>query len=150
VQKLDILNTREKQRILEMIRKQWGASPDLEYVFMRNQKGKIYIANKSVFDIDLPRIDSIGMYFAEAKDGLRLSIEGSQLVGPHAKKNVVDLSDDEVGIWLRGEDLSRTEGQGFVIMRNGYDFFGCGKATTEKILNYYPKIRRISCETGKS
>jgi NOL1/NOP2/fmu family ribosome biogenesis protein len=148
MQNLKILNKKEIKRILSMLEKQWGFKEELDYAFLETEKGKIYIANKEIFDLDLSKIkiNSVGMYFAEAKNGIRLSIEGSQIVGPKAKKNVVELDDEEAKQWLKGEDLDHpTESDGFVILRHGDDFLGTGNAAASgRILNYVPKTRRIT------
>lgn len=147
MQNLKILNKKEAKRILGMLEKQWGFKEELGYVFLETEKSKIYIAKKEVFDLDLSKvkINSIGMYFAEAVSDIRLSIEGSQIVGPKADKNVVELDVNEIKRWMSGEDIEKETGcTGFVIIKHGEDFFGTGKATSEgKILNFVPKVRRM-------
>ena len=75
-----------------------------------------------------------------------MSIEGSQLVGPHAKKNVVELDDAETMKWFKGEDLQKEckDCEGFVLMKHDRDFIGTGKYANGKILNFVGKTRRIS------
>jgi NOL1/NOP2/fmu family ribosome biogenesis protein len=146
MQNLKILNKKETKEILNAMRSQWGFEGELEYAFLKTEKGKIYIAKREVFDLDLAKmkINSIGMYFGEMRNGLRLSIEGSQLVGPGAKKNVVELNDDEARQWLSGIDIDKESPDDiFVIIRHGDDFIGTGKAKEGKILNFVPKTRRI-------
>ena len=94
------------------------------------------------------RIEKVGLYFGEiADDEIRLSIEGAQIIGPIAKKNIVELSDGEVKVMFHGNDLIKKDiGQdkrGFVILKNNSDFIGCGRVRGEEILNYIPKTRRI-------
>ena len=92
------------------------------------------------------RINSIGMYFCEIdKLGIRLSIEGSQIVGPLASKNIAEISEEQAKQWLKGEDLE-VEGNysGFVIIKHNDDFLGAGKYKDGRILNYVSKSRRIS------
>jgi NOL1/NOP2/fmu family ribosome biogenesis protein len=141
---LKILNTRGVKEIKELLEQQFGFTDTLNYVFLLTGKGKIYIANKEVFNIDLDKLNvsSIGLYFGEIeKDGLRLSIEGSQLVGPKAKKGVVEV-DDYVG-WMRGEDID-CDGEGYVIVKYHNDYLGSGRAKEGKVLNYVGKARRIN------
>jgi len=148
MQKLKILNKKEMKRILNLIKKQFSYETDLDYVFLMNEKNKIYVANKQIFDLDLNKlnINSVGMYFAFLKDNeIRLSIEGSQIIGKKAKKNVLELNDKEAKDWLKGIDLDKkTNNQGFVLIKHKNDFLGCGKQTKDKILNYVPKIRRVT------
>jgi NOL1/NOP2/fmu family ribosome biogenesis protein len=148
MQNVSILNKKEIKNILARIKDQFDIEEiKLDYVFMRNPKEKIYIANKEIFNLDFEklRINSIGMYFGQIKEGrVRLSIEGAQLIGKHAKKNVVELDDVEARQWLKGIDLDKSvESKGFVIIKNNKDILGCGKSTGEKIWNYTSKARRI-------
>jgi len=99
MQKIKILNNKEIKEILNLIEKQWDAKLNLDYVFLKTEKEKIYIVNKDISKVDLGklRINTIGLYFAEVKDNnIRLSIEGSQIIGPKAKKNVLELNEKEV------------------------------------------------------
>ncbi len=147
MQKLKILNKKEVKKILSMLEKQWGFKDEMDYAFLQSEKSRIYIANREIFGLDLSKvkINSYGLYFAEIKSGIRLSIEGSQIVGPKAAKNVIELSDEEAKEWMSGMDIEKeTDARDFVILMHGDDFLGTGKATPEgKILNFVPKTRRI-------
>ena len=144
---LKILNTREIKDILEKVKKQWGAELDLDYAFLLSPKNKIYLVNKEISKIDWSRLrlNNLGLYFGTLTHGkLRLSIEGSQMIGPEAKKNVVELNKDQARQWFNGERIFMdANSEGFVILRFGQDFLGCGKYSDNKILNYVPKARRI-------
>jgi len=144
--KLEILNSKETKEIYKKLKDVFGFEEKLDYAFLMNKDGKIYIVNKEIDKIDFTnlRVDAVGMYFAEIKDGeLRLSIEGSQLIGPKAGKNVAELSDEEMRKWLRGIDFEKNLENGFYIMKHGNDFMGTGKCSRGKIYNYVPKARRI-------
>ena len=147
MQQLKPLNSREIRNVMAIIKKQWGAEPKLDLVFLMNNRNKLYIVQKDAFDIDLEklRIDSIGLYFGELIGReLRLSIEGSQLVGPHAKKNIVELDEKESREWLHGYDVDINDSyDGFVLVKSKKDFLGCGKFSNGKVLNYVPKARRL-------
>lgn len=142
---LKILNKKKIKQILAMLEKQWGFKDELNYAFLETAKGKIYISNKEIFNLDLSelKINSIGLYFAEIRSGIRLSIEGSQIIGPKATKNVVELTEKETKQWMKGIDIEKkTDTEGFVILKHKNDFLGSGKATEDKILNFVPKTRR--------
>jgi NOL1/NOP2/fmu family ribosome biogenesis protein len=147
MQNLKILNKKEIKRILAMIETQWGFKEELDYAFLETEKGRVYIANREIFNLDLSkvRINSVGFYFAETRAGIRLSLEGSQIIGPKATKNVVELNDKEAKQWMSGEDLDKqTECRDFAIIKHKNDFLGTGKQTKEgKILNFVPKTRRM-------
>lgn len=141
-----ILSKTEKDGILSIIEDQWGARPKFDYEMLLTPRNKIYIVKTEVLDADLNelRIDRLGIYFGELMGHtLRLSIEGSQIVGPVATQNVVETAD--IKIWLNGNELNVDEDLfGFQIVKSDKgDFMGCGKAASGRLLNYVPKTRRI-------
>ncbi len=111
-------------------------------------KGKIYMISRGLGDINWTKltIDRVGLYIARLKDKtIRLTIEGSQIIGPLAKKNIIEIDNKQLKSWFLGEDLDISDNgkeSGFVILKNNDDFVGCGKVTSEKILNFVPKARR--------
>jgi len=82
------------------------------------------------------------LYFLSiVKDGLRLSIDGSQLF--KAKKNILELDKKGFEKWMTGEELILEKENGYFLIKYNDDFLGCGKSTGNKILNYVPKARRV-------
>lgn len=148
MQNLRVLERKNKKKFLELLKKQFGFDKKLDYVFLINNKNKIFIINKELVNIDINkiRINSIGMYIAEFRnDEVRLSIEGSQFIGPYTKKNVLELNDKEARQWIKGNDLEKeTKLKGFVIIKNNNDYCGCGKVKEKGILNFVPKTRRLN------
>src|SRR3989338_5693866 len=149
---LKILNSKEIKEIYRLIEKQWGAKLKLDYAFLRNSKSRVFIVNRDISKIDFSklRINSVGMYFCEVDElGIRLSIEGSQIVGHKAEKNIAEITEEQARQWLKGEDLEiRGDYSGFVILKcnnsGNNDFLGSGKYRNGKILNYVNKGRRVS------
>ncbi|HSU73288.1 MAG TPA: hypothetical protein VLJ21_05575 [Candidatus Binatia bacterium] len=145
----DILASKDIKAIHKMLEEQFGFTGKLEYGFLKNHEDNLYIVSRDIANIDFKRlrVTSMGSYFGELKKGLRLSIEGSQLVGPHATKNVVDISKEEMLLWLKGTDLPTTHKHpGLLIIRHGKDYLGCGSIKEGRILNYVPKIRRLPAQ----
>jgi NOL1/NOP2/fmu family ribosome biogenesis protein len=144
---LRILPSKEVKFFRKYIKEQWGADFKEDLAFLMSAKDRIYVANKDVGKIDLSklRINTIGFYFGEyRKEKLRLSIEGSQLIGPLAKKNVVELKDDQVLPWLRGENVFFDgNGEDFVLIKHNDDFIGSGRVSDLVIFNFVPKARRL-------
>ncbi|MFC1801553.1 hypothetical protein ACFLZB_03735 [Nanoarchaeota archaeon] len=145
--KLNILNTREIKGILKLLDSQFGFSSSLDYVFLKNDKGKVYIVSRGIGEIDLSKlkINSIGLYFGELKGTeLRLSLEGSQIIGPLAEKNVVSLDEGLLKLYFAGHNLEMDLGSKnrFVILKFREDFIGCCKYKEGKILNFLPKEHR--------
>ena len=146
---LKFLNSKETKKILKLIEEQWGAKLKLDCAFTKNNKNRIFIINKDITKIELEklRINSIGMYFCDLENEIRLSIEGSQIIGLEATKNIVEINDEQVKQWMKGEDLEiedKNNYSGFAIIKNKNDFLGTGKFKDNKILNYVSKSRRAS------
>ncbi|HDD04924.1 MAG TPA: hypothetical protein ENF51_00340 [Candidatus Aenigmarchaeota archaeon] len=125
------------------LKKQFGV--ELDYRFVITGKGRVWIMNEDVYDYEMNApVVSKGLYFGFLeKDGLRLSVDGSQIVGPKAKKNVVEVNEKEAKEWLRGFSLEKQCQKGYVLLKYGRDFIGCGKSNGKIIWNTVPKERRI-------
>jgi NOL1/NOP2/fmu family ribosome biogenesis protein len=146
--KLKILNSKKSKHIRQMIKDQWGAEIPLEHVFLENEKGKIFLVTKEFGDLVIEKlnIQTIGNYFAEVvHNSIRLSIEGSRMVGKNATKKILEVDDEEARAWVAGNDLNRTGSEkGFLIVKNRTDFLGTGKYGQDRFCNYVPKSRRIN------
>lgn len=165
---LHFLNRKRIKEIFEVLGIQYGLKKGYEeklnYIFMINEDNKINIINPSVasINLDVLHISSLGLYFGELKenennkeDEIRLSIEGSQIIGPFATKNVVEISEGLMRLWIRGYDIevknhkekeNEKQENAFVIVKHKNDFFGCGRLKDGIILNHIPKERRIKSE----
>ncbi len=147
MRELKIIPRKELKELKSHIKDQWGADIDLDYVFLKNKDEDIFVAARDLFEVDFSelRTDSFGLYFGQLKKGeLRLSMEGAQMVGPFAKKNVVELSFSEVREFFHGTDINKEKsGDGYVILRHENDFVGCSRFKDNKLLNFTPKVRRI-------
>lgn len=148
MENLRFLKSKEVKEILKLINEQWGCNIKLDYVFLMNKGGDVFLINKDVDRIEFEnlRINNLGLYFAEYRNNeLRLSIEGSHLVGPLAVKNILEISDEQLKEYMRGEDIEISDtDSGFLLVKNKEDFFGCSKVKNGKLLNFYPKSRRIN------
>lgn len=145
---LRFLNSKERKELLARIMERWDAEISEDYVFLRNTKNKIFMVSRDVERIDLEkvRVNNIGLYFGEIteRDELRLSIEGASIVGRAARKNVLEVSSEQARRWFAGEDIDvEDERDGFMIVKSGNDYLGCGKLARRKLLNFVPKARRI-------
>jgi NOL1/NOP2/fmu family ribosome biogenesis protein len=146
-----ILNSKDRKEIKKILEDEFGVSQLPEKVFFcLNKKEKVYITNKEVFDVDhdIFRVNAFGNYFGMfMPDGFRLSVEGSQFIGPLATKNVLDLSTEERDAWVMGEDLQTTfvpEGKySYVLIRHNGDFYSTGKIKNGVLINYLSKSRKL-------
>ena len=76
--------------------------------------------------------------------GLRLSIEGSQILGKQATKNILEVTDEQAAQWFSGQDIQTESGlKGFVLVKHKQDFLGCGNLANRVLHNYLGKERRI-------
>lgn len=149
MQNLKILNKKEIKKILNQIDNQYNINKlDLDYVFLQNKEGRLFLVNRDVGNVEIEklRINSLGLYFGKIeRDEIRLSIEGSQLVGVMAKKNVVEINKEQANSWLQGNDVKVGEKvAGFVILKYGNDFLGAGRYKEGNIINAVPKERRVN------
>ncbi len=140
---LKILNSKQRKKIIEYLKEQYGIQDlRLDYVFIQ-RKDKIYLLSNKLKDFEIGRlyVNSLGVYFLNRD---RLSIEGSQIIGKKAKKNVVELDKKQIEKWVRGEDV-KAEGDysGYVLVKYKNDFYGCGSYKDGMIKNFIPKDRRI-------
>ena len=147
--KWKVLNGKEVRAIAEAVKQQWGCGLNLGCGFLEGKDSDIFLISRDIEKLDFEHLhlESLGLYFGQLRnDELRLSIEGSQLIGKTAAKNVVELNDGEFKLWLRGEDIEKTliDCSGYVLIKHNSDFIGCGKCKDGKILNFVPKARRVS------
>ena len=147
---LHILNSRDKKPIIKFINDHWGAEFKPDVMLMTNKK-KVYIVSRGMETLDWQnlRVDKVGLYIGRFEKGFRPTIEGSEIIGKTAKKNILTIEEEETKLWFKGEDLNipkdRTkEFQGFIIIKNKDDFLGSGKVTDRGVLNFVPKARRIN------
>ncbi|MFA6072736.1 MAG: hypothetical protein WC758_01335 [Candidatus Woesearchaeota archaeon] len=142
---LEVLNSKEIKEIMKHLHEQFGIDEKLDYVFLRNNKDKVYISTRELERIDLNslRIDSIGLYFGKYyTDGFRLTIEGAQLIYSKCKKNVVEISMEQKHEWLQGKDVTLDNvDNSFVILKWKNDILGCAKVKNGAALNSIPSSR---------
>lgn len=149
-----ILNSKEIKEIIKIIEEHYGIKNlKLHYGFLKNNQNKLFLVDRDFSNIDLKdlRINSIGLYFGEHRnDTMRLSIEGSQIIGKFATKNIAEINETELNDWVTGKDIVYGEANlgGFILIKNNNDFLGCGRYKDGIIFNYISKDRRIKALTG--
>jgi NOL1/NOP2/fmu family ribosome biogenesis protein len=145
-----ILNENEKKEIEKMLEKQFGIR-NIPGIILRKGRERLFLFSGSLnkkqikeLEKDVP-IERMGVYFAKIfEDGIRLSIEGTQLLKDQIKRNTFELEQDQMESWMKGQELPiKTGKKGFLIMKYKDDFLGTGKASEEKIGNFIPKSRRL-------
>jgi len=146
MQKLKILNSKEVKKISARLEEQYGVFLPKEKAYLLSSNDKLYMINKEFALIDDKniRIDTLGLYIATiSSHTIRLSIEGSQLLGPKATKSVVEIENSDS--WMKGENISIEKGlKGAIIVKCKDDFLGCGLAKDGILINHIPKERRMN------
>lgn len=128
-----------KAKVLECLKKQFGIEK-INFEIEVKGKGRVYAFKSCEFEIEGHR----GIYIGTLeKDGFRPSIDGSFLIGPLAKKNVVEVGDEDAMRWMSGSNIP-SHVTGYVILKWRDFFIGCGRGNGRTIRNFVPKDRRIS------
>jgi len=136
------MNSGEKKQLQSLLFERFGSSINGE--FMINNQNKVFLVTPKIRLINLKDLnaDGVGLYVCcIERDGVRLSIEGSQLL--KAVNNTIEISDEQVFDWTRGFKLDIKASKGYVIIKHKGDVLGCGKSNGEVIFNDVPKPRRI-------
>lgn len=147
---IQILNKRQEQEIADYLKRQFGVDK-IPGELMKMGEERIFLFCGNATDEEIYRIERrvpverVGFYFAKIiRDEFKLSIEGSQILKDQVNKNIFEMDREQAEKWMRGEELNiKTGKKGFLIMKYGDDFLGCGKASEEKIGNFVPKMRRL-------
>jgi NOL1/NOP2/fmu family ribosome biogenesis protein len=150
MEKINIFNSKDKKQFLKELNTQYGIEELPDYVyFTKEDKEKVYISNKEIFNFDLEEIKTrtIGLYVGtKMKDGFRFSIEGSQIFGKLAKKNIFEIGEAVRNVWITGVDIEcfdeRFQNQ-YVIVKCNDDFFASGKVKNNLLINYISKTRKV-------
>ena len=138
---LRILNSKEKKKIIEQVKNYFGIENlELDYIFLMSDERKVYLVSEDAarVELDMLRVNSLGLYFGAFEDNFRLSIEGAQLIGRKAKKNVVELKDDTK--WLEGNDIKNTKWKRLKPKSEFYLFI----PREEKLLKLYESYPKIT------
>jgi len=149
---LTILASKERKKIEKIIKKNYEVDFDLSnYSVLIGPEDKIWIASREILNADIEKLDvnSIGMNLGKLKknEKIRLTIEGSQLIGKEAKKNFVELNEDETKKFMSGSSLqiapSNCDMHNFVIIKSGKNILGSSLLTEKGIKNLLPISRRV-------
>jgi len=135
-----LLRSEIEEEIRKHLSRQFGVG-DIGLRFYLGGKNRVYAYKECDVEIEAARE---GIYFGTIEeDGIRLSIEGSFIIGKHAKKNVIEVDEEQAKRWLKGEDLELPL-SGYWIVRWGKYYLGCGKGNGKILKNFVPKNRRIT------
>ena len=149
---IKILNRQEQKEIEEKLNEQFGIK-NIPGIIMKLGEERLFIFSGNLKEKEIKNlertipIERVGVYFAKIvpkENSIRLSIEGTQILSNQIKKNILELTKEQMEEWMTGSDLQiKTGKRGFLIIKYQDDFLGCGKASEEKIGNFIPKSRRL-------
>ena len=147
---IKIIQNEEREELLRELNEQFGIK-NIPGILFRRGKERIflyegYLTEKEIRNLEkITFIERVGVYLAKKEpQGIRLSIEGSQILKNQITKNFVKLTKEEMQEWMMGHELlKKTSERGFVIMIYENDALGTGKASENKITNFIPKSRRL-------
>jgi len=140
------LSKKEVKQFMNKIKQQYKIkelNPD--YTFLKN-KNKIVAVSEGISKIDFTKlnINTIGMYFADVENKLRLTIEGSQFIGPLAEENILEINKKQMEDYFNGKNLAVNDRfSDFVILKYENKFLGTGRYDDGKIINFFPRERRV-------
>ncbi|NCN87012.1 hypothetical protein GW932_04200 [archaeon] len=149
-----IIEGKEREKFVEKLNEQFGIKEIPGKIIMRGRE-KVFLftgdfENKEIWELEkITFIERVGTYMAKIEEGgIRLSIEGSQILKNEITKNTIELNEEEMETWMMGHEVLKKSGlRGYIIMKYKNEMLGTGKASEEKITNFIPKSRRLRDKT---
>ncbi len=132
--------------VWQLLYSQFGIPKLAGYRFLKSGRKRIRLISDIAFSLlsNLPYTGTTGLYVGEySPTAFRLSMDGAQLLGRHATKQIVELNDEQAKTWLQGESVNyEDEQRGYVIVVHNNTIIGCGSLSYGTLHSYVPKIRR--------
>jgi NOL1/NOP2/fmu family ribosome biogenesis protein len=151
---MNVLKSRERKPLLKAICEAYGCSDIFSEftVFKTSKEEKIWIAPKEVFDMNVERLrpQSVGLYVGRIDRGVvRPSIEGAQIIGKTATKNIAEIDKERLWDFLRGFDVEASKlidakENGYVLVKYNTDILGVSKLIGNTLQNVLPKSRKLT------
>ena len=133
--------------VWQLLKKQFGIPKLAGYRFLKSGRKRIRLISETAFKLlsKLPYTGTTGLYIGEySPNAFRLSMDGAQLLGHHATKQKVELTDVQAQQWLQGESVNYEDIQrGYVIVVHNNTILGCGSLSKGLLRSFVPKIRRL-------
>jgi NOL1/NOP2/fmu family ribosome biogenesis protein len=152
------MSKEEIRKLENLLKKNYGARIKFKDKIFKTSEEKIWLISKEAleFDFSKVRVNSAGLYFGKLKrnEKIQLSVEGAQLVGKKARKNIAIIDEENLKKFLQGFDFSAQklidcDINNFILIKYGEDFVGTGILRENYIENILPKARRIFLEVKK-
>ncbi len=154
IEPIKLLAGKERMAFINKLRKQFGIE-DIKGNLLKRGKERVFLFEGNLEKKEMDQlskatfIERIGVYLGKEEEmGIRLSIEGSQILKNEIKNNIIELTKEEMQTWMMGHEvLRKNDFTGFAIIKYKDDMLGTGKASEKKITNFIPKSRRLKDKT---
>ncbi len=143
---VSVMSRKDVKKFLKSINEYFESDFQSNDVFLKTEQNKIYIVTPEAWNFDLEKIHvkNIGIYFGQIMPSgeVRLSVEGSQLVGKTAKK-IFTVNKEQLDMISHSEKFETdVKNNGFFIVKYKEHVIGCVKVSNGFVYNYIPKSRR--------
>ncbi len=108
---LKILSEKEKLEIKEKLNGQFGITEIPGKIFMRGEE-RLFLYSGNLGEEQIRTLEKIaflervGSYLGKIEEsGIRLSIEGAQILGNQITKNIFEIPSELVEEWMKGHEL---------------------------------------------
>lgn len=147
--KIETLNKKAKKQFEEKIKERFEIIlPRCLLIKGGKNKIRLFTGDFSEHELNIIkgiiRLETVGMYYSQfdKNNEIRLAFSASNLF--KASKNILELDEKQMKEWFKGEDLNiKFKNRGYVLLKYDDMIIGCGKATSDKIINFVPKEKRI-------
>jgi len=147
---MKFIKSSEKKKLLRQLEEQFGIE-ELPFMLIETGKQKIRgfsgtMTKEEIRELgEIANVEIIGAYLIKKERKLRLSLDGTTILKEQISKNVVEIDDEQLESWFKGNNLDVQKEKGVYVIRvqGTNDFLGCGISDSKKIINYLPKERRI-------
>ena len=145
------------KQIEEILKKNYESEFNFKgYNVFTNKVGKIFLTSEYISHKLFRHAIIFGLQFGilKKRKRIQLTVEGSQMVGSTAKKNLAILKKEEIFRFMEGMSIRNfkpinCEMKNFVIITDGKDFFGSGIFRGRYIESLISKGRRIMTSLKK-
>ena len=122
---LKILSEKEKKEIEQKLNEQFGISRIPGKIVSRG-KERLFLYSGSLDDKEIRDLEKsvfverIGIYFAKLEENgeIRLSIEGTQILGKQIKKNMVEIDEKLMEQWMKGSEILFEDNEKSLTVKN--------------------------------
>ncbi|MGB9598716.1 MAG: NIP7 pre-PUA domain-containing protein [Minisyncoccales bacterium] len=151
---VNFLKKEEVAKIEKTLQEQYRVDFSLQSFSLFSIGNKIFLFSKDIEKIKEEilkiKIFSFGLFFGQfKKNKILLSLEGAQMVGKKAKKNVVLLNENSLRNFLLGFNVLdakefRCEPDAFLLLKYRGEIVGLGQKKKNYIENLTLKTKRLS------